>query len=125
MNEVEYELQEEARAQGQFIADVAKAIFDAFEADTMASLQRRLYKDTSAGIAISFDLHDGSKVWVDDARAHEIKDPWNWVRMIGVSSIVEGSDALVPLTWFDLRSYLDADKYGEDVMQVAVHDFEE
>src|SRR5262245_1042139 len=102
MNEVQYFRMQEDIAMGQAIGENVKSIFGAYGADTMASLQRSLYKSTEAGVAISFKLHDDSYVYVGDPKAREIKDPSLWVRAIGVSSIVEGSDAEVPLTWIDL-----------------------
>lgn len=132
MSEDEYfEMQESAEA-GRVIAGCAKAIFDAHDADTMGRLQRVLYKYTDAGIAVSFELHEGAPgepfVYPGDARAYEIQEPWKWVRRIGASSIVEGSDAEVPLRWIDLARYCDDEKYEgglPDLAAAAVKDFDE
>lgn len=130
MSEMEYFRMEKNAAIGQVIGACAKAIFEAHDCSTMAELQRNMYKYTDAGIAISFELHDGTFVYSGDERARDIKDPWNWIRQIGVSSIVEGSDAEVPLTWIDLLRYADEDneKYeGDlaDVAKIAVKEFNE
>jgi hypothetical protein len=111
---------QEHEAIGEVIAANAKAIFANYEAETMASLQRALYDCSDAGIAISFELHDGSFVWVGDRRARDIPDPESWVRRIGVSSIVEGSDVEVELQWLDLGDPKYADEGGE---KLAVADF--
>jgi hypothetical protein len=103
----------ESAAFGEVVAANAKAIFDAHGAATMAGLQSRLYKDTEVGVSVSFRLHEGPDVYVGDPRAAEIAGPWNWIRSIGVSSIVEGSDAEVPLEWIDLASPPYADEGGE------------
>jgi len=121
MDEIEYERQQEEVAMGQAIAANVKAIFDDQGCETMAGLQRRLYKDTDAGIAISFELHNGSYVYVGDARAHIIKDPWNWIRCIGASSIVEGSDAEVEGGWIDCADAKYMEEGGE---QLIVADFD-
>ena len=117
MNEVEYYAMCEDAEIGKCMAECAKAIFDAHNAETMAQLQRTMYKYTEAGIAISFELHSGSVegadnspfVYCGDQRAAEIKEPWNWIRAIGVSSIVEGSDVEVPLEWIDLMRFANPD----------------
>jgi hypothetical protein len=145
MSEMEYFRMEEDAEIGKFIAGIAKAIFDAHDAETMGQLQRTLYKYTDAGIAISFELHNeipepdsteayiGNEptpnrfVYCGDERAYTIKAPWLAVRAIGVSSIVEGSDAEVPVQWLDLMQYCDDEKYeGDlaDIAKIAVKDFD-
>lgn len=113
MDEIEYYEMQESAEMGRHMATLARAIFDAHDADTMGRLQRNIYKYTDAGICISFRLHDGCDspyVWSGDKRAYEIKEPWNSIAAIGVSSIVEGSDAEVPLMWIEL----DNEKYGDE-----------
>jgi hypothetical protein len=148
---MEYFDMEEQAAIGQVITACAKAIFDAHEATTMAELQRTIYKYTDCGPAVSFELHEGAAgyeehdlteapigfdypapknpyVYVGDERARTISEPWKAVCKIGVSSIVEGSDAEVPLEWIDLAKYCDGDKYEgelEDLGKIAVKEFGE
>jgi hypothetical protein len=123
MDEKEYYEHEENAARGQWIAAIVKHILDQHTSDgTMASLQRAIYRGSEAGISVSFELHDGSFVYSGDPRANEIKDPENWVRAIGVSSIVEGSDAEVPLTWIDLA---DAKYDEENGAERALADFDQ
>ena len=82
----------------------ARAIFSDNGADTMARLSRTLYKYTAAGITISFKLRDGSCVWVGNESAR-MPEPWRHVAAVGVSSIVEGCDAEVPLEWLELEEF--------------------
>lgn len=137
MSEIEFFRAEENAEIGRFIAGIAKAIFDAHDAETMGQLQRTLYKYTDAGVAISFELHheipepDSTEAYIGneptpnrfvycgDERAYTIKAPWNAVRAIGVSSIVEGSDAEVPVEWLDLMQYCDDEKYEGDLTLIA------
>lgn len=147
MSEMEYFNMEEQQAIGQIIAACAKAILEAHDADTMGALQRTIYKYTDCGAAVSFELHHSDDepdsfeapigltepakpspyVYCGDDRAYEIKDPWNHIRKIGVSSIVEGVDQEVELEWIDLEQYADDDKYEgdlEDLAKIAVKDFD-
>lgn len=97
-----YERAMELACQGDHVAEYMAAIFADAGSDTnLASLSRRLYKDTQAGISVSYQLDDGSFIWPGDKTA---KDPKlvNRVSKIGFSSIVEGSDCEVPLVWLDL-----------------------
>lgn len=124
MDEIQYYEMQEEQAIGEHIANIARTIFESYEADTMGRLQRNCYKYTDAGIAISFRLHDGCDspyVYCGDKRAYEIESPWNAIAAIGVSSIVEGSDAEVPLTWIELGDEKYACEGGEDI---ALADFE-
>lgn len=126
-SELEYFEMQEENATSEIIAACAKAIFEAHDAETMGQLQRTLYKYTDAGIAIAFRLHNGEMIYSGDKRAYEIKEPWNHIREIGASSIVEGNDAEVPLELIDLARYADDDKYeGDlpDLAQIAVKDFD-
>lgn len=149
MSEMEYFDMQEEQAIGEVIAACAKAIFEAHEASTMAELQRTIYKYVACGPAVSFELHEGAGgyeedsteaylgdgyptpkspyVYVGDERAQKITEPWKSIRAIGVSSIVEGTDAEVPLEWIDLAKYCDEDKYeGDlaDIAKIAVKDFD-
>jgi len=110
MNEIQYNRMCEDAELGRVIADNVKAIFDDLGAKTMADLQRSHYKYTDAGVSISFQLHDGTNVWIGDEKARTIVAPWNWIRRVGVSSIVEGGDAEVPLQWIDAA----ADEFGDE-----------
>ena len=63
---------QEDEALGQAMAECFQRLTAFFAlGDTMASLQRSLYKHTDAGIAISFELHDGSFVYVGDEQGPE------------------------------------------------------
>lgn len=98
----EYERQQELACAGGHVPACMQAIFDDAGSDpTLSSLQRRVYKDTDAGISISFQLDDGSCIWPGASNAD---DPAlvSRVRCIGFSSIVEGSDAEAPLRWLNL-----------------------
>jgi hypothetical protein len=102
MDYPEYERQQELACVGDHIPEYMQAIFDdAASGPTLAHLQHRIYKDTDAGISISFQLDDGTYVWVGDTQGG---DPAlvSRVHRIGFSSIVEGSDAEVGLQWLDL-----------------------
>lgn len=103
MNESDYEQQQEDAAAGQHVAACMAAIFDEWQPahSTLASLQRRVYKDTDAGISLFFALDDGTFVWVGSPMA---EDPTlvSRVKKIGFSSIVEGSEAEVPVSWLNL-----------------------
>jgi hypothetical protein len=93
----------------------------------MGELQRGFYKYTDAGIAIAFQLHDGTLIYSGNPKAYEIKEPWNHIRRIGASSIVEGSDAEVPLEFIDLFRYCDGRHYEGDITDlaaIAVKDFD-
>lgn len=140
MSEMEYFRLQEQEAIGEVIAACAKAIFDAYEAETMAQLQRTVYKYTDCGPAVSFELHYDANddcfdsfeplvtseprpspfVYCGDTRAETITKPWLAIRQIGVSSIVEGSDAEVPLQWLDLEAFADPDgDYEGDLADLA------
>lgn len=86
------------------IADFMDAIIREWAPNrpTLASLGRRLYKDTDAGITISYQFDDGSYSW--SAPHLDLNNPGlvSRVRCIGFSSIVEGTDQEVPLQWLDL-----------------------
>lgn len=102
MDYPEYERTQELAHAGDHVPACMQAIFeDAGSDPTLASLQRRIYKDTNAGISISFQLDDGTYVWVGDRSAGDV-DLVPRVQRIGFSSIVEGSDATVPLRWLNL-----------------------
>jgi len=112
----QHERDREEAAMGEAIARNFLAIMARHSfGDTMSSLQRAMYKDTDAGISISFQLHDGSFVYSGDARAREITDPQNWVRKIGASSIVEGSDREVELDWIDLADPKYLEEGGDEL----------
>jgi hypothetical protein len=116
MNYPEYERSQELAAQGDHALSCLRAIFDDVQPahDTLTSLQRRVYKDTDAGISVSFELDDGTRIWSGNPSAD---DPSlvGRVRRIGFSSIVEGSDHVVDLTWLDLLD----DKIENPVVAVA------
>lgn len=132
-----YHEQQESEALGQAIATCAKAIFEAHGAETMAQLQRNLYKYIECGPAISFALHDcgafvsGDEpphynpqfIYKGDKRAETIAEPWNAIRAIGVSSIVEGSDAEIPLQWLDLERFVQNEEIEGELGDAAVSAF--
>src|SRR5512138_621314 len=109
--EHEWQNSQESAAVGEIISACAKAIFDAHDAETMAQLQRNIYKYTDCGPAVSFELYQSEDqfidsmeahiggcepapspfVYVGDKRAETISQPWLCIRQIGVSSIVENS----------------------------------
>jgi len=100
----DYERQQETAAQGEHIRACMEAIIEYTGADcTLASLQRRAYEDTDAGISLSFQLVDGTFIY---SGAIEAKDASlvNCVRRIGFSSIAEGTDREVDAIWLDLLS---------------------
>jgi len=99
----EYERQQELAHQGDHVLEYMKAVFNDWQPahDTLASLDRRVYKDTDAGIEVSFQLDDGTCIWSGDKRGDD-SSLVPRVHRIGFSSIVEGSDAAVPLRWLDL-----------------------
>lgn len=118
MDYPEYERQQELALQGDHIPDYMVAIFDevcAFDY-TLSDLQRRVYKDTDAGISLSFELDDGTYVWSGAMTASDATLVPR-VRRIGFSSIVEDSDREVSLQWLDL---LDPDL---DTLEKAVAEF--
>ena len=97
-----YERAMELACQGSHVAEYMAAIFaDAGSDANLASLSRRLYKDTEAGISLSYQLDNGEYIWPGDEAAADTKLV-NRVSKIGFSSIVEESDCEVPLTWLDL-----------------------
>ena len=99
----EYERQQELAHQGDHVLEYMKAVLDDWQPahETLASLARRVYKDTDAGIAVSFQLDDGTCIWSGDKRGDD-SSLVPRVHRIGFSSIVEGSDTVVPLRWLDL-----------------------
>lgn len=104
-SEIDYERQQETAAQGEHV----RACMDAIIEDTganlrnLASLQRRAYKDTEAGISLSFQLDDGTFITAGTIRGNDASLV-NRVRLIRFSSIVEGSDREVEGSWLDLLS---------------------
>jgi hypothetical protein len=135
-----YHNAEESAAVGQIIAACAKAIFEAHDAETMAQLQRTIYKYTDCGPAISFELHkidpepdafeahlgncepqQSQFVYVGDERASTIAEPWLAICKIGVSSIVEGSDAEIPVQWLDLEQFADDERYEGDLPELCAN----
>ncbi|MBM3493291.1 MAG: hypothetical protein FJX72_03055 [Armatimonadetes bacterium] len=113
----------EDAAVGQHIAACVRAIFRDWDATTCAEFQREGFKYTEAGVSISFLLDDGTPLYCGDERA---RDPAMVARVldIGVSSIVEGSDAEVPLEWLNLpqRCHPDGDD-GIETPEAAVAAF--
>jgi hypothetical protein len=118
MNEVEYYAMQEGAELGKAIAEIAKAFFS--DAETMAELARDYYRSVDYGPAISFELHDGQRIYVGSELARTMDKPWLAIRSIGVSSIVEGSDAEVPLQWLDLLPYAEM----EDGPKKAIEAFD-
>lgn len=105
MNYPDYELMQDYAHIGEQISDYMQAIFsEAGSEENLASLQRRIYKDTEAGISVSFDLDDYAVIRPRDERG---SDPTlvSRVRLIGFSSIVEGSDLEIPIQWLRLLDY--------------------
>jgi hypothetical protein len=121
-----YHDQQEAQAIGEIMAACAKAIFDSQSAETMEQLQRHIYKYNACGPAVSFELHEGACeprkspfVYVGDPRAETITEPWLAICKIGISSIVEGSDAEVPLQWLDLEQFANDEKFEGDLDELC------
>jgi hypothetical protein len=140
MDEVQYYAMQEEQAIAEIMAACAKAIFDSQSADTMEQLQRHIYKYNECGPAVSFELHEGACEYEDDApeapigldtprkspfvyvgdpRARTISEPWLAICKIGVSSIVEGSDAEVPLQWLDLEEFANDEKFEGDLAELC------
>jgi hypothetical protein len=132
--EADWQASEEANAMGEIVSACAKAIFDAFDAETMEQLQRNIYKYTDCGPSVSFELYGADEeydafeahiggteprpspfVYVGDKRAETIAQPWLAIRQIGVSSIVENSDAEVPVQWLDLEQLTNDDRFKGDI----------
>ena len=104
MDYPEYERMQELASAGNYIFACMRAIFEdagSSHHPNLACLQNCVYSDTEAGITISFQLDDGTYVWVGDKNAGDASLVPR-VRQIGFSSIVEGSDAEVPLRWLNL-----------------------
>jgi hypothetical protein len=101
----EYERQQETAAQGEHVRACMDAIIEDAGANfrILASLQRRAYKDTEAGISLSFQLDDGTYIYVGTIGGNNASLV-DRVRRIGFSSIVEGTDREVAPTWLDLVS---------------------
>jgi hypothetical protein len=137
-SEMDYYRMEESNAVGEIISSCAKAIFDRFDATTMEELQRVIYKYTPCGPSVSFELfsyddaddvleaHLGSCeprpsrfVYVGDKRAETITQPWLAIKAIGVSSIVEGSDAEVPVEWLDLEQFANDENHEGDLPELG------
>ena len=112
MNHKDYIRMSEDAAHGQFLAECIAAIFRDDSAQTLADLQRSAYKYTDAGVAVAAMLHDGTPIYSGDARAKTIKP--DDIMDLGVSSIVEGSDAEVPLEWLRLPERTAPDYDRED-----------
>jgi hypothetical protein len=103
-SEIDYERQQETAAQGEHVRACMDAIIEDQWADrTLASLQRRAYKDTDAGILLSFQLDDGTFIYSGTIEAKDASLV-NRVRRISFSSMVEGTDREVAPTWLDLLS---------------------
>jgi hypothetical protein len=136
--EADWQASEEANAMGEIVSACAKAIFDAFDAETMEQLQRNIYKYTDCGPSVSFELFSyedaddaleaylgdsvvrpSKFIYVGDNRAATITSPWLSIRKIGVSSIVENSDAEVPVQWLDLEEFANDEKFEGDVSELA------
>lgn len=98
MNEREYHNTQEDAATGEMIAENLKAILGDYGRENVQQLGRALYKYTDAGVSLSVRLHDGTWRWCGNLAGIDNGN----VRSLGVSSIVEGSDAEVPLEEFDL-----------------------
>jgi hypothetical protein len=102
MDYPEYERSQELAHAGDHVPEYMQAIFDdAGSGHTLSDLQRRIYKDTDAGISVGFQLDDGSYVWNGDSQARDASLVRR-VHRIGFGSIVEGSEAEVPSQWLDL-----------------------
>jgi hypothetical protein len=131
---------QESAAIAEIISACAKAIFDSQDAATMKQLQLHAYKYTECGPAVSFELHEvacgyeddaieapigletprkSPFVYVGDDRAESITEPWLSICKIGVSSIVEGSDAEIPIQWLDLEQFADSERYEGDLPELC------
>lgn len=100
-NEIEWERAQELQAIGEHVTACMAEIMAEHDAETLYDLQRSAYRYTEAGISISFRLDDGTCVWPGDdfARDGGLADR---VSEIGFSSVIEGSDAEIPLRWMRL-----------------------
>jgi hypothetical protein len=122
MRHKDYLQMEEDAAIGELITKCMRAILAAHDADTLARLQRKAYKYTEAGVSVGFQFDDGTYLWNGDKRAHELGIE-NRVRRIGVSSIIEGSDAQIPVEWLDLLDIVNAEE--EDIEAMACKRYDE
>jgi hypothetical protein len=104
-SEIDYERQQETAAQGEHVRACMDAIIEETGANfrSLSSLQKRAYDDTEAGISLSFQLDNNTFIWVGTIGGCDASLV-DRVRRIGFSSIVEGSDREVALTWLDLLS---------------------
>jgi len=104
-SEIDYERQQETAAQGEHIRACMDAIIEDAGANfrNLESLQRRAYKDTEAGISLSFQLDDGTFIYSGTIGGNDASLV-DRVRRIGFSSIIEGSDREVEGSWLDLLS---------------------
>ncbi len=84
-----------------------QAILSDNDARTLADLSRTLYKYTDAGVSLAARLDNGAFLWngSDGQRSGVLLAR---VVALGISSIVEGSDAEVPLSWLELDTCTDA-----------------
>ena len=125
MNEIEYHEMCESVAVGQALSKCVEAIMAEYDATTLYGLQRGAYKYTDCGPSVGFRLMDGTFIWNGDDGADDPKYVAD-VEDICIGSIVEGSDAEVPLVWLDLPKIADGsaricERYpDETVGQLAV-----
>lgn len=117
MDEIEYYGMQEEAEMGRATLRALRAILQAHGAETLADLQRNAYKYTDAGVSVGFLLHDGTYLWSGDARARD-PEMLGMVSAIGVSSIIEGSDAEISPQWLELKDYCDE---GGEALVVAAY----
>lgn len=99
-----------------------RAILAAHDAETLADLQRNAYKYTEAGVAVSFRLDDDSYIWPGDEAA-EYPPMVSQVAAVGVSCIIERSDAEVPAQWLTLAGVTQEEAVeGYDLLVSCVQD---
>lgn len=87
--------------------EALQAILSESDAKTLADLSRTLYKYTDAGVSLAARLDNGACLW-NGNEAQRSLHLLPRVRALGISSIVEGSDAEVPLVWLELDTCADA-----------------
>ena len=86
------------------------------DAKTLADLSRTLYKYTDAGVSLAARLDDGTCLW-NGSEAQRSLVLLSRVRALGVSSIVEGSDAEVPVRWLELEGHTDPGKAFDAIVE--------
>ena len=117
MNDKDLErMQEDAELAGRIGLCVSEIVRYGFGANTLSQAQRSAFKHTDAGVHLAWKLDDGTFLYNGQSKE---RDPRVIDRVIdiGVGSVVEGSDAEVPLRWLDLPRRCSVD--AEDGFETA------